>query len=246
MRKTSAKRGNPRPNAKELHRAVHSRLQNRGNASFFPYNRGPPSRPVPLFHPDRGDTRCRAPRNGHSVGYQAALRARSDLSCPKQFKENSQVILFLDFDGVLHPEPPKDRFGRVPLIWALLRARPRVEVVFSTSWRELYPFDVLVKLVTAGGGEELAPRFIGTTPVLPKNPRDHYRHRELECLAWLAANQARYPIARRPLRWIALDDMVFWFTIPCWQLYAVDARTGLTEADLAALLKRIPESVGFS
>lgn len=157
------------------------------------------------------------------------------------------MILFLDFDGVLHPEQEgRELFCKRPLLWEILRARPQIEVVFSTSWRESHPFEALVDFATAHGGEDLASRFVGTNPVLGKDHRDHYRHRERECLAWLAENELRYPIARRPLPWLALDDVAYWFAIPCWQLYTVDHRTGLTPADVSAILRRIPEGSGPS
>ena len=55
------------------------------------------------------------------------------------------MIVFLDFDGVLHPEfdpddpeRPKqnsDLFCRLPLIEAVLREFSQVEIVISSAWR---------------------------------------------------------------------------------------------------------------
>ena len=46
-------------------------------------------------------------------------------------------ILFLDFDGVTHPDPcRKESFlGQLPLIEDVLREHRQVDVVISSSWR---------------------------------------------------------------------------------------------------------------
>jgi hypothetical protein len=75
------------------------------------------------------------------------------------------TILFLDFDGVLHPiQRSEPDFCRLELLWKILRACPDVEVVFSTSWRKIYSPDEIIEFVTFGGGEDMAHRFIGSTP----------------------------------------------------------------------------------
>ena len=46
------------------------------------------------------------------------------------------MVLFLDFDGVLHPETAlstRADFQHLPLLWRILREVPEVEVVFATS-----------------------------------------------------------------------------------------------------------------
>lgn len=151
------------------------------------------------------------------------------------------MILFLDFDGVLHPDVEgRELFCKRPLFWEILRQRPRVEVVFSTSWREVHALPELVEFVTAGGGEALAARFVGMTPILHPPIEDDYQHREHECLAWLEANAHRYPSTRGPLPWLALDDRFYWFTAATKHLHLVDHRTGLTELDVAEILRKLP------
>ena len=54
-------------------------------------------------------------------------------------------------------------FSQIDHFWQILRA-VEADVVFTTSWRDDYPFDQLVAFVTAGGGEDLAHRFIGMVP----------------------------------------------------------------------------------
>ena len=53
------------------------------------------------------------------------------------------MILFLDFDGVLHPEPcdeDGEPFCNLPALEAILRDFPAVEIVISSMWRfDAYP-----------------------------------------------------------------------------------------------------------
>lgn len=133
-------------------------------------------------------------------------------------------ILFVDFDGVLHPEGHGgDVFCRVEHLWEILRACPDVEVVFSTSWKDHYPLDEMVDMATSNGGEDLVHRFVGATP----GPLDS---REAECLAWLAAN-------RREGIWLALDDRANWFSSD--NLYLVNGVTALTAEDVPRIIARL-------
>lgn len=134
------------------------------------------------------------------------------------------MILFLDFDGVLHPENHGGEvFSRMEYLWRILRACPNVEVVFSTSWRDHYPLDQMVDMVTSNGGEDLVHRFIGATPG-PLNCR------EAECLAWLVANQ-------REGAWLALDDRADWFSGN--NLYLINGVTALTAEDVPRIIARL-------
>lgn len=146
------------------------------------------------------------------------------------------MILFLDFDGVTHPlmrhEPD---FCRLPLLWQILRACPSVSVVFSTSWREIYRPEEIIEFATFGGGEDLAHRFIGSNPSVLREPSANIAgrvyKREAQCLEWLRQNGG----TQQP--WIALDDTAVWFRGA--NLHLVSAQTGLTDADVAAIIQRI-------
>lgn len=153
------------------------------------------------------------------------------------------MILFLDFDGVLHPENPNrpEDFSCRPHLWQILRACPTVEVVFSTAWRDINPFDDLVKFATQGGGEDLEHRFIDATPSIGgvhsiAGAADHagpFYRREMECRLWLSNN------GQQDQPWLALDDFDAYFSPSCQTLYLVSHETGLTEADVAALIERL-------
>lgn len=141
------------------------------------------------------------------------------------------MILFLDFDGVLHPEccESDQLFCCTPALWQILRACPDVQVVFSSSWRQFHQSDELLDFVTFGGGEDLASRFIGSTPTLESG--EHRYKREAECREWLRAN------GYEAQPWLALDDTDFWFEGT--NLYLVDYQVGLTDADVAAIIMRM-------
>ncbi|UCV20082.1 HAD domain-containing protein [Ferribacterium limneticum] len=154
------------------------------------------------------------------------------------------MIIFLDFDGVLHPETTlstRVNFQHLPLLWRILRAVPEVEVVFATSWRNSHSLDQLVAIVTRGGGEDLAHRFIGVNPVVDKASREQgdLGHRRDECIQWLEANQSRFPFWKKDIPWIALDDIAYWYGLPCFNLHMTDYKTGLTEVDVGAIIKKL-------
>ncbi|MFZ3000646.1 MAG: HAD domain-containing protein [Undibacterium umbellatum] len=55
------------------------------------------------------------------------------------------MILFLDFDGVLHPEPCYDKtqlFSCLPRLEAILRDFPTVQIVISSTWRKNWSITV--------------------------------------------------------------------------------------------------------
>lgn len=147
------------------------------------------------------------------------------------------MILFLDFDGVLHPEcaDTDQLFSCTGQLWKILRACPDVQVVFSTSWREIHRPEELLDFATYGGGEDLAHRFVGVVSSIVREPEANISgrvyKREAECLAWLRNNGGQ----DQP--WLALDDVDFWFEGP--NLYLVNHLTGLTDADVLAIIGRM-------
>ena len=143
------------------------------------------------------------------------------------------MILFLDIDGVLHPDPAKvaAAFCRRHLLWKVLIARPQLKVVISSDWRLHHSLPKLAAWITKGGGEALASRIAGVTPVL-QAARHEYRGREKECLVWLEENASE--------SWLALDDVASNFTFGTSHVCLIDYRTGLTDADVESILGRVP------
>lgn len=119
-----------------------------------------------------------------------------------------RAILFLDFDGVLHPQhdgeptPIDQVFCHLPRFEELMREFPRVEIVISSSWRRQFPLDQL----RARFSREAAARIVGVTPEIEDVAGSYlYARREEEILAWLRENEGE------DVKWLALDDAAWQF-----------------------------------
>jgi DNA-binding CsgD family transcriptional regulator len=116
------------------------------------------------------------------------------------------ALLFLDFDGVLHPQhegeptPVDDQFCHLPRVEAVLRDFPNIEIVISSTWRYQFTFENLLSHFA----DDIRPRIIGTTLLYERN---HYIHsqREREIIDWLAAS------GRTAEPWAAIDDSTWQF-----------------------------------
>lgn len=116
-------------------------------------------------------------------------------------------ILFLDFDGVVHPLFPRtDRTyeenqhfeGCSRLANVLDRVAPKVKIVISSTWRAGYTIDQIRAFLGPLGG-----RVIGMSPIL--NLREDGA-RELEAQLWLDEYTRNH--SRPMIRWFALDDII--------------------------------------
>lgn len=144
-----------------------------------------------------------------------------------------QVLLFLDFDGVLHPSLclEREHFCRLPLFEAVMRRFPGVRIVISSSWRHHFP---LAHLLARFSGD-IAGQVVGTTPlVAPDEP--FCRHREI--LAYLELQ------GLEQAAWLALDDSSYEFPARCANLQLCDGRYGLTEAHAEDLAQRLSGLLG--
>lgn len=142
------------------------------------------------------------------------------------------TILFLDFDGVLHPVggvPMKQRLARLPLLEALLRepAQREVGIVISSTWRIVYTMAQL----RSRFAPDMRERVLDRTPQLESAGAPHARHAEIG--AWLA----RHPDVRH---WIAVDDDVRGFPAAAHgHAVFTCAGTGLTASDIGILRVRL-------
>jgi hypothetical protein len=129
-----------------------------------------------------------------------------------QSTENRKVI-FLDFDGVLHPGFD-NTFSRLSKFERLLRTMPEIDVVISSSWREGRSFEELRNIFNCN----LRHRIIGITPSFSSSNRqseiEHYCQEH---------NIASYLI---------LDDSEELFSRSCKNLYLINHETGLTDEDI--------------
>lgn len=140
----------------------------------------------------------------------------------------SKTILFLDFDGVLHPKGVASDFGcfsRLPLLDALLleAGLTHVEVVITSTWREAYSLPKLRGFFPV----TLQSRVVDVTPQLDDTDSEYQRYREIR--AWLN----RHPEVEG---WAELDDAKDEFP-PHKGERAVftDPHVGLTEDGVIAL-----------
>lgn len=145
------------------------------------------------------------------------------------------MVLFLDFDGVLHPAVCYDRsrlFCRRPLLESVLRKCPSVEVVISSTWRfdrtladlrELFASDIQDRIVgMTGRWQEIQDEASSATYV-----------RQAEVEHWMRAS------SRASKSWLALDDQPYLFRPFCENLIRTDPDVGLSEEGTAALLARL-------
>lgn len=139
------------------------------------------------------------------------------------------MILFLDFDGVMHANFKDAPFSRAPLLWELLRALPAAKVVISSSWREDQEYERLLKFLIRNGGEDLKHRFLGVNPIV-RNYRVDDRQRE--CKKWLVDNNHTGV-------WIAIDDMPELFAKGHPNLHVTDGMKGLTDADVQEIIEKL-------
>lgn len=144
------------------------------------------------------------------------------------------MILFLDFDGVLHPEGDDHivndgtDFCLLPRLEALPREFPHVRIVISSSWREQLHYETLLKPFS----NDIRARILGAKPHSGFGLPPPYRQREGEILAWLQIQDAT------DVPWVALDDAYWQFEYCKDHLVVCDPFTGFDEKTRADLRVR--------
>ncbi|MEJ8850819.1 HAD domain-containing protein [Variovorax rhizosphaerae] len=147
------------------------------------------------------------------------------------------MILFLDFDGVLHPVhdgefagPPV--FCHLPRLERLLREFPRVDVVITSKWREHLSLEILREFFS----EDIRPRVVGMTPLTQPNSLGYMQARREEAvIAWLQEH------GMHEGHWVALDADDWQFPNHRDRLVACIPQVGFddqTEASLRAHFER--------
>jgi hypothetical protein len=136
------------------------------------------------------------------------------------------MILFLDFDGVLHPDPPKisaPLWCRANLLIDWLDTRPDIEVVVSSSWRLTRDLHKIQELVPSG----LAAKLIDCTGLV----QEELFARQLECEQWIKENRDPW------INWVALDDRIWNFRPFEQRLVTCNRSTGIDENIIRLLEK---------
>jgi hypothetical protein len=134
------------------------------------------------------------------------------------------MILFLDFDGVLHSEyipgatPSQNKslpedFSQLPVFEAVMREFRNLRIVISSSWRQRYSLDELKAMFS----EDIRHQIIDVTPTLPRRSEGH-RQREIE--AWMQRHAEGG-------EWIALDDWPPLFDQDCSDVFFTETLVGL-------------------
>lgn len=155
----------------------------------------------------------------------------------REIPKSIRGILFLDFDGVTHPEICRDLeyFCNVETILAAIKSEELTPdefgIVLSTSWIYSHKFDImedflgpeLMKYVL-GANSEFYPGHEGVIT----EPNIRYR----ECRVFLEKNG----LLHRDVKWVALDDMKGHFPVDCEELIHCNKKFGVS-ADSDALLK---------
>lgn len=103
--------------------------------------------------------------------YDSIVKRRSKNINPPEFTGSPQlascncsggtVLLYLDFDGVLHRRM-NETFERMPLLEKILKQCPELHIVVSSSWRETMTLEGLKYLFPVA----FRHRIIGVTPSL--------------------------------------------------------------------------------
>lgn len=157
------------------------------------------------------------------------------------------MILFLDYDGVLHPsqvvmgEHGPTLIGDGELfMWAdnlapLLAAHPHVQIVLSTSWARHLPFEQVRDFLPV----PLRRRVVGST--WHRIQTDPEFSRGLQFSYWQDASRyqqvKRWANVHRLRCWVAVDDDAKGWDEPA-RLVQTDPETGLSDP---AALSRLAE-----
>lgn len=105
-----------------------------------------------------------------------------------------EYVIFLDFDGVLHPMlNGVELFAQLPRLQQIVRLRPHVKVVIHSSWRTIaYYSDA-----DFADMMDLGDQFLGTTPREVLSRWESIKE-------WMSRNGV-------PKKWVILDDMAYSF-----------------------------------
>lgn len=147
------------------------------------------------------------------------------------------LIIFLDFDGVLHPEPVKAgrEFERVPVLEDLIEIYEnkgyKVWIVISSTWRLRHSLEDLKERL----GVKIAQRVRGVTAhydSLKDVPERYIGYpREAECEMWMRVHA---PLGSS---WVALDDRDWLFRPFNKHLIQTDRSVGLRSSDIKKVLQ---------
>lgn len=124
------------------------------------------------------------------------------------------MIVYLDFDGVLHPDAvfrprnkplelraPGSLMMHTPILEAIMEQHPEIEIVLSTSWVREFGYERTLKRMTPS----LAARVTGAT--WHKHMRANGR--DTDPFNWMSRfQQIESHVKRNAIKhWLAIDDL---------------------------------------
>ncbi len=144
------------------------------------------------------------------------------------------ILVFLDFDGVLHPAPPHNRdtgvFTCVERFESVMRVFPMCRIAITSSWRQAFDLETIRGFFN----DKIAARIIGVTPVIdPEVP--YARQREIE--------QYLGETGQSSVPWLALDDQPEAFEPRLTNLVLCDKEVGFDEVAASNLDRKLRELV---
>lgn len=160
------------------------------------------------------------------------------------------ALIFLDFDGVLHPAVAgSHRFIHVKALEAVIREpieQGHLRIVISSDWRKTSTLSELRVRFSS----DVASAIIGTTPVFNDPGLDSLRTAESQSVAGYEPRNQHLGIRQREIMqwrahnapdstWVALDDNPELFTPLCENLIHVNGALGLQAVQLDELADRI-------
>jgi hypothetical protein len=141
-------------------------------------------------------------------------------------------ILFLDFDGVLHPDGV-GTFSKLSDFEQCVIEMTELEIIISSSWRETHSFEKLKNIFP----DSLREKIVGITPSLQDGYESGGRQREIEAfLATAGLNSTN-------ASWVALDDMASFFYSDCPFLILTKSEEGFGGREHKALLDWYKNSI---
>ena len=160
------------------------------------------------------------------------------------------MILFLDFDGVMHPArafmgehgPELDGDGSL-FMWSeplakVLAGHPHVQIVLSTSWVRHLPLAQVLDFLPV----QLRRRVVGSTWHSIQNDADFSRNLPLTYWQYASRYQQirRWIKVRHVRRWVAIDDdLDGWEHADRSRLVYTQGETGLSDPAVVSHLTEL-------
>ncbi|HEY6018951.1 MAG TPA: HAD domain-containing protein [Candidatus Paceibacterota bacterium] len=145
------------------------------------------------------------------------------------------MLLFLDFDGVMHPRAPAGKyFSSLSRLEGVLRDYQFLEIVIASTWREAMGIEELRKHFSP----EMRHRVVGVTPIHDIDPFEELigsRQREVEDYLEQAGEDCL---------WLALDDEEGLYDPDCPNLIKCLSLIGFDDRAEAELRNRLSAVFG--